>query len=412
MLTDEKKLLLKNLYDISEFVDEIWKKQFDQESSSLTVYPEDFKESDFGNNPELLSPYTVIKKSGKKYVAVPYGVEYKDELDKIYKALGECEKTAKGIDKKLSTYLGRIKSYLIKEDYEAIDKEYVLYDGWTSINLGPFETYEDTHFGIKKSYQFALTHKYTGAAATYTKDLQKLAENAAVILPAGVDAKRKIKIEFVNVATLGGRFSAYPVSTICLPNSKLIADKYGSKIQIFMNSIANRVTSLLLLGKKYLVNTSNIEMEKLMRGFLLMAVMHQVFDITVRFDDAQKRLGKYYDMVREISSFMLTIQTGLNYVAKGWISSDELASMIDSIMLFGVDSIRKQDKSNTYAQYAKGFEIYFDFMIKKGLIKKVGDKYDYQCNGDLCGLNSFLPVIMDIYSKGTVKDMQKLTNIS
>lgn len=86
--------------------------------------------------------------------------------------------------------------------------------------------------------------------------------------------------------------------------------------------------------------------------------------------------------------------------------------MIDSIMLFGIDSIRKQDKSNTYAQYAKGFRLYFDFMLKKGLIKKVGDKYDYQCNGDLCGLNSFLPVIMDIYSKGTVKDMQKLMNIS
>ncbi len=416
MTAEDKKQLLRKLHQVKDIVDKIWALQYSEKRGGLATYPVDFNKDEFlkqaGSNPELLSPYTVIKKKGDEYIAVSYADEYRREIDKICRLLDEAALSVKSKEKDLAKYLSSLSTNLAEQNYEQLEVEFVNYDGWTNVNLGAFETYEDHELGIKKSFQFMLTHKYSGASNFYTRNLKKLAENIAVTLPGelsgSIISKGNIKIDFVNVATMGGRFKLYPVSTVSYPNSKQLADKYGSKINILMNTISNRVTSFLLLGKKYLYDKSSVELDKLMRGYLLMMVLHQVFDTSVRYDGVEKRLGRYYDMVRETSSFMLTVQTSLNYLAKGWISSEELDYIMNALILFGIDSIRKRDRGVAYKGYADGFAMFFNYMIKTGGIKVREGQLDYKCTGDVCNLNLFLPVIMRVYSKGAEEDVQQL----
>lgn len=416
MLSADNKLLFKKLYQISDLINKIWEKQYNTKEGRLSLYPKEFDLAKFLRQAEkdkdLLSPYTVIKKDKEKYLAVNYKDEYKNELLKIEKILNEAVKVAKNVDSKFADYLKKIQAYFKVGEYDKLEIEFVKYEGDVNIIFGPLETYEDTILGIKKTYQFIMTHRFIGLKTMYMSELQKLAENVVVTLPKNLSKEnffsKKIDLEFTNVVSLAGRFSVYPVSTICFPNNHENSLKYGNKIQIFMNTVNNRVTSNLLIAKKYFADCECFKIDNLNRGYLLMGVIQQVFDVSVRYADSKERLGKYYDMVRETASFVLAIQTCSSYLAKGWISREDFKCVIRSITLFGIDSIRKRCRSASYMQYAKGFILLFNFSMKNKVFTERDGKFDFATEIDMKKVAPYLEKFVDIYSKGNVKDIEKI----
>ncbi|MBI4425641.1 MAG: hypothetical protein HY554_18060 [Elusimicrobia bacterium] len=183
--------------------------------------------------------FTAIRRgAGGAFMAVPYSVEYQNELQQAAGLLREA--AALTAQPTLRAYLEKRADAFLSNDYYDSDVAWMELDASLEPTIGPYETYEDEWFGYKAAFEAFIALRDEGETAKLQKfgtQLQWLEDNLP-IEPAFRNPKlgALAPIRVVNQVFASGD-AAHGVTTAAfnLPNDERVTREKGSKRTMLKN---------------------------------------------------------------------------------------------------------------------------------------------------------------------------------
>lgn len=227
-------------------------------------YPADMTKQEFEDwiaaHPEdeaaFKSGYTVIRRDGNAFVAIPYSVEYKTQLTAAAALLNEAAELSENAS--LKKFLSsRTKSFM-SDDYYESEMNWMDLDGNIEVAIGPYETYDDGLYGLKTAFESFVTikdPKASGALAKYKNYLRDMEKNLPV--PESYkNFKRGFESPIVVADQIQGGGDNVPgVQTIAfnLPNDERVREAKGAKKVILSNVLGAKYDRILApIGERVL----------------------------------------------------------------------------------------------------------------------------------------------------------------
>ena len=227
-------------------------------------YPADMTKDEFNAwitaNPEdeaaFKSGYTVIRRDGDRLVAVPYSVEYKEQLTRASALLKEAAALSENAS--LKHFLDMRADSFMSDDYFQSEMAWMDLDGAIEVAIGPYEVYDDKLFGYKTAFESFATIKDPDASKAlakyknYLKDMEKH-------LPVP-DSYKNFQRGFESPIVVadqiqGGGDNVPGVQTIAfnLPNDERVREAKGAKKVILTNVLGAKYDRILApIGERVL----------------------------------------------------------------------------------------------------------------------------------------------------------------
>ncbi len=213
------------------------------------LYPADLTQQEFedyiASHPEVkqsfLSPYTVIKREGNGLVAVPYNIEYRDDIEPAAQALREAAAITANLS--LKSYLLQRADDLLANDYYKSDCLWIdLKDTLAELVIGPFEVYEDGLMGIKAAYECfvyindrAEMEKLKGYLS-FLEEMQKQLPVEPRYKDQEVGSLESPLNVVLEVFTAGDTKAGIQTSAFVLPNDEKVREEKGTK-KVFLKNV-------------------------------------------------------------------------------------------------------------------------------------------------------------------------------
>ena len=240
---------------------------------------EDYVAAHPAKKAEIFNPWTVVKRSGKDLVGVPYHVEYKQWLVPAAKALRDAASLSN--DKAFANFLRLRADAFLTDDYYKSDLAWVDLDNSKfDVIMAPYETYLDDLLGVKTSYGVAVMIRNPSESAklaTYKKyvaDIQDALPLAAFDKPS--NAGHPTPMEVMDTPYRGGDLRhGYQAVADNLPNDPRIHAEKGTKKIFFKNFMDARVNYVVLPIGKLLMREDQASLAS-MDGYLSVVVMHEI----------------------------------------------------------------------------------------------------------------------------------------
>ena len=197
----------------------------------------------------LMSPYTVVKRDGDGFVAVPYSVEYAEWLKPAAQLLREA--AAITTNASLKRFLTLRADSFESDDYFESEMAWMdLKDTPIEVAIGPYEVYTDRLYGTKTAFESFVTLRNpeeSAALARYTAHLRDIEGN----LPIGDEYKNFARGFESPLAVAqqiqGGGDNVPGVQTIAfnLPNDERVREAKGAKKVILSNVLGAKFDMIL-----------------------------------------------------------------------------------------------------------------------------------------------------------------------
>lgn len=185
---------------------------------------------------EEISPKGAKTPSPNSFYAVPYSVNYADDLMKAYGLLNEAADALQKDDEEFAKFLRNRSRDLLSDDYESGDAAWIT-GHFKNLNaqIGSYETYDDELYGVKTFFAFSMLltrQEETTALRQAMKGLQALEDS----LP--YDHHKKVRedipVGVYDVVADFGQARGGNTATI-LPNETYLARRYGRTILLRAN---------------------------------------------------------------------------------------------------------------------------------------------------------------------------------
>ncbi|MCW8983991.1 MAG: hypothetical protein OQK55_01510, partial [Thermoanaerobaculales bacterium] len=219
-------------------------------------YPEDMTAEEFeawlAEHPEdreaFTSLFTVIRREGDGFVAVPYSEAYRELLEM---AAEELVAAAQATDNEsLRRFLELRAQAFLTNDYYESDKAWMDLDSAIEVVVGPYETYEDHLFGYKAAFEsFVCVAQPEDSAKleVFKSQLPFLERNLPISDEhKNFDRGSESPIRVVDEVFTGGDTRA-GVQTIAfnLPNDERVREEKGSKKVLLKNVMRAKYDAIL-----------------------------------------------------------------------------------------------------------------------------------------------------------------------
>lgn len=320
----------------------------------LYHWPEGMTDKEFArikkapNKKELLSPFTVVRRSGpKKWKAIPYSQDllFGPRMKLLAAALRRAA-AATGDPSLKKFLLSRAAAFGAKGafPYDASDYDWIALKGKWEVNVGPYETYKNPR-QLKARFKmvFGIEDKaVTSKLAPFKKNLQ-LMENAlaALVGPAVYKARKldpRIAVRAIQVISSGGDARAAHGATVAfhLPNrGKSVDEGLYKKVMLvnhstaFKTIVTRRAALVLDASQQPMVNTlagiTNTTFHEFSHGF----GSHD--ELKIRTKDG--KLTTVHLALREHTTIMEELKADVTAywliaqsVKRGWLKPEEAQS--------------------------------------------------------------------------------------
>ena len=177
---------------------------------------------------------------GQDLYAVPYSVAFADELLEAFSLLNETAGLIESADSDFAGYLRLRARDLLADDYEAGDAAWVTGNfGRLNAQLGAYETYDDSLFGVKAFFGASLLLKDEPRSEELRSAISGL-QRIEDALPCARHEKVRevIPVGVYNVVADFGQARGTNTATI-LPNEAHITAKYGRIILLRYNVLTD-----------------------------------------------------------------------------------------------------------------------------------------------------------------------------
>ncbi len=297
----------------------------------------------------IYSPYTVLRwdsnKPGKKLVAIPYHVEYKQWLESAAKSLREAADLSD--DQDFAQFLRLRAGALLSDDYYPSDLKWLdLKNPKIDVIFAPYETYLDGVLGVKTSYEAAVLIRNEPESAKlalyqkYIPDLQDALPLAAADKPSKRGQPTPMEVVDAPFRT-GDMLHGYQAVADNLPNDPRIHDTKGTKKIFFKNFMDARVNYVVLPLAKYLMPAAQAGQVS-GQGYLAAVVLHEI----------SHGLGPAYSRVNG-TQVPITEAIGPVYSALEEAKAD-VVGMVDLAWLMDHGALPKDRAQEYYASYVAG----------------------------------------------------------
>ena len=311
--------------------------------AGATFYPEDLTPAEFeawlaahpGDRPAFESPVTVIRRDGERLVAVPYAVEYRDDLVQAARFLREA--AARTRDPMLAGYLESRALAFTSNDYYPSDLDWMGLgtapaDKASPIEvvIGPYEVYEDRLMNLKAAFESFVTVK-DAAESRKLAVVEGLLDELEASLP--IDDRHKnfsrgksSPIAVVEVVYAAGDTAAGTQTTAFnLPNDERVRAARGSKKVLLKNvSQAKFARSLVPIAKLLLQPAlqDQVSFDAFFNFVLLHEVSHGLGPGIIARPDGTSTtvnlaLREAYSGIEECKADVLGVLNSLILVRKG-----------------------------------------------------------------------------------------------
>lgn len=414
ILNDNQKEVVKILLEIAPWVHRIWLKQVDEEKKLSLFYPNGVTAQEIEqasiSDPDILSHYTVVKKEPGGLVSVSYRDEYKEEIEEIIALLLKASESSK--DKVFSKHLKDLAKDFDEGDFDSVIVDYVkTEDGPISLLLGPISSYQDTMFGVKRSFQYNLRV----IRPDLTKEVQNMADIAKsgiILKPLSIEtsniSKEKIKVSVVDVITFAGRQAGSTPSSTNLPDDADMVKEYGTKIVFYQNSMINKTDTILKPVKRYLPQKLvDIPEDRMNTAYLRMVSLHEISEALLKFKKINERMLGYNDSMRELNAFLMGIKSARYYVINGLFTVQDFNDIKIAFILYGIDAINRRHDNMSIMEYAKGFAIIFNYGYEKGIFT-VKENVLHVKMDNMIKLDKLINLVLTIFAEGSYQDVDAL----
>lgn len=279
--------------------------------------------------------YTVVRRSGKDLVAVPFHKEYADLLKPAAKAL--LEAAALADEPQFAKYLKLRAGALLTDDYYESDLAWLdLKDPKFDVLMGPYETYTDGLLGVKAAYEAAVLirnepeSRKLALFAKYVPDIQEVLPLPAEDRPSKRGLASPMEVMDSPYRSGDARHGYQAVATN-LPNDPRVHEKKGTKKVFFKNFMDARVNEVILPIAKRLIapaQAGRVTGEGYMAGTLMHEISHGLGPTYARVGgkrmDIREAMGPLYSALEEAKADA-TGMFGLKWLAdQGAYPKDKL----------------------------------------------------------------------------------------
>ncbi|HST06755.1 MAG TPA: hypothetical protein VLJ83_01200 [Gemmatimonadaceae bacterium] len=240
---------------------------------------EDYVAAHPARKAEIYNPWTVVRRSGKELVGVPYHIAFFQWLAPAAKALRDA--AALSDDKQFADFLRLRADALLSDDYYKSDLAWVDLDNHKfDVIMAPYETYLDDLLGVKTSYGVAVMIRNAAESAkltTYKKYAAAIQD--ALPIPSAdkpSNAGHPTPMEVMDTPYRSGDLRhGYQAVADNLPNDARIHAEKGTKKIFFKNFMDARVNYVVLPVAKLLMREDQASLAS-MDGYLTTTVMHEI----------------------------------------------------------------------------------------------------------------------------------------
>ncbi|MDP3973477.1 MAG: hypothetical protein Q8P92_01465 [Candidatus Daviesbacteria bacterium] len=375
-LSISERQILKILEEVVKEVGEIYRLQLKD-----GFYPKDITKQELEkankNNPEILSPFTYVKRENGQLKAIPYHKLYEAKLkplaSKIEKAAAFCE------NRFFKNYLlARAKS-LLDGSYREADITWLdVKNSKIDFSIGPFERYLDKILFIKRVFQghVGIINKNLTIQAEKIKETLYSSAKLSYEKYHSTDIPKKgVNVFVEQTPVTAGYMSDVVFSGEHFPSDLEIMQQYGSRILIYESQLKYKFDKLhypifkILFERRF---ASKYSKELLYKATGWTILLYELGRQLHKFSSARERLKELYGPIDEANGFASGIQHAKHLVVKGLILQDELeAIMIIQITWMFVDWLLNLKQQKMF-NYVAGDTILLNAYLKSGALREYG----------------------------------------
>lgn len=331
-LSAEDKKIIKILEDAVKDVALIYKLQ-----KKEAFYPKGVTkkqiEDENKNNPQILSPFTVIQKNNDRLEAVPYHQKYASFLKPIAQKI---EKAAQlSTNKSFKAYLKARAKSLIDGSYKEADITWLNVEN-TKIDfcISPFEKYLDKLFFAKSAFQGyvgIIDSEATKKAWIYKETLYSSAKISFSKVHSTDIPKKGVQIFYEETLALAGYLSDAFTTGQHFPSDVDVMQQHGSKIIIYYSPLRFKFEKLYYPIFKACFEktfTSKYSKELLFEATSLCGLLAHLGRQLHQYKGVRERLKELYAQLDAANGFASGIEHSKHLVVKGLLSQDQLEAII------------------------------------------------------------------------------------
>jgi|HubBroStandDraft_3_1064219.scaffolds.fasta_scaffold01453_5 hypothetical protein len=405
-------------------------------------YPEDMRREELegwiaqhpADRPSFISPTTVIRRSGKGLVAVPYSHEYARFLGPAARLLREAAQATGSAT--LRRFLELRAAAFQSDDYYASELAWMDLDSPVELTIGPYETYEDELFGYKASFESFVTvalPEESKALARFKERLPWLERNLPIPdewknLGRGTDSP----IHVVDEVYVSGEAAAgVQTAAFNLPNDERVREARGSKKVLLRNVMRAKFDRVLApIAERVLVpaQVGDLAWEAYFEEVLHHELSHGLGPGTItvggRKTEVRLELKELFGTIEEAKADVMGIYNILALIGRGEMPA-ALRQKLEPTYIAGLFRSARFGLDDAHGQ---GVAAQFNYLKSKGAIevdsqarfRAVSDRFPaairdllaeiltLQAKGDYAGTRRFL----DTYGKVTPELRQALGRLA
>lgn len=386
----------------------------------------------------MLSPYTMVKRQGEGFVAVPYSVEYREWLEPAADLLRQA--ALRTSNASLKRFLSLRADAFLSDDYFESELAWMDLEGTPiEIAIGPYEVYTDTLYGTKTAFESFVTLKNPEESAALEKYKAYLRDMEAN-LPIPDEHKnftRGFESPIVVADQVRGGGDNVPgVQTIAfnLPNDERVREAKGAKKVILANVLGAKYDRILQPMASIVLTDeqAGLVTRKYMEMFTLFhELSHSLGPGTITLDGRQttvsEELREEYVALEESKADVMAVWNILFMMEKGEIPVAEKNQLwatyftgLFRAMRFGIDAAHGKGAAAQYGYLKDKGAFTFDedldhFVIdearmESALRELLVEELMLQATGDYEGTRAFFAkwAVLDDHATDAIAQMESI----
>ncbi|MBI2021265.1 hypothetical protein HYS93_00065 [Candidatus Daviesbacteria bacterium] len=334
-------------------------------------------ESEAKNNPQILSPFTLVERVNGKLVATPFHEKYRNLLLPISEKIQKAAKISK--HKAFSKYLKLRAESLLNGNYREADIAWLnVKNSLLDFSIGPFERYLDKLMFIKRAYQAhvgLVDTKRTNLANKIKDTLYSSAQYTTETTHSVQIPQKGVSLFIERTPLTSGYLADVVFSGEHFPCDLDLTQKYGSRIIVYSSQLRLKFDKLYYPIFKAIFEERFAS--KYSEDLLLMAtawnvLLYELSRQLHKFEGSRERLKELYGPIDEANGFASGIQHSKHLLVKGLISQDELEAIIITHIVWMFADWLFYQRNKGKESHVIGDSLLLDYYLTSEALKEKG----------------------------------------
>ena len=351
--------------------------------------------------------FTVIRRNGRVFAAVPYSDVYREELAHAAALLREA--AALTAEPTLRTFLTKRADAFLSNDYYDSDVAWMELKGAVEPTIGPYEVYEDELFNFKAAFESFITVQDEEESAKLQKfagELQDI-ENHLPIDPKYRNPKLGglAPIVVVNeVFAAGDANRGVQTAAFNLPNDERVVQEKGAK-RVMLKNVQDAKFARTLMPISKVVLSAGDQKDVAFDAFFMQIVVHELMhglgpgNITVngRKTTVRREIKEAYSYLEEAKADISSLFAIQHMIDKGVLPKSLEKPLYTTYLASAFRSIR----FGVNEAHGRGVAVQFNYLMDAGgFVANTSGTFGLDVAKAKAGVTALTHDIMTIQAEG------------